>query len=54
MNVPISWLKDYVDLTISIEELAERLTLAGLEVNGIEYIGIPQGQPPEGVNQALS
>ncbi|HEX3049337.1 MAG TPA: phenylalanine--tRNA ligase subunit beta [Aggregatilineaceae bacterium] len=54
MKVPISWLKDYVDLTISIEELAERLTLAGLEVNSIEYIGIPQGQPPEGVNQALS
>jgi phenylalanyl-tRNA synthetase beta chain len=41
MKVPISWLKDYVDLTVSIEELAERLTLAGLEVTDIEYIGIP-------------
>src|SRR5512139_4008081 len=41
MKVPISWLKDYVDLTISIEELAERLTLAGMEVEHIEYYGIP-------------
>ncbi len=35
MKVPISWLKDYVDITISIEELAERLTLAGMEVEHI-------------------
>ncbi len=50
MKVPISWLKDYVDIDISIEELAERLTLAGLEVSSIDYIGIPQGAPPEGIN----
>lgn len=50
MKVPISWLKDYVEIDISIEELAERLTLAGLEVTGVEYIGIPQGEPPEGIN----
>jgi phenylalanyl-tRNA synthetase beta chain len=49
MKVPISWLKDYVDITISVEELAERLTLAGLEVSSIEYIGIPQGEPPENI-----
>ena len=41
MKVPISWLKDYVDITISIEELAERLTLAGMEVEHIEYYGVP-------------
>ncbi|MBI5961000.1 MAG: phenylalanine--tRNA ligase subunit beta [Chloroflexi bacterium] len=54
MKVPISWLKDYVDLTISIEELIERLTLAGMEVASIQYIGIPQGQPPEGSRQPPS
>ena len=32
MKVPISWLKDYVDINIPLEDLAERLTLAGLEV----------------------
>jgi len=41
MKVPISWLKDYVDIILSVEELAERLTLAGLEVGAINYIGLP-------------
>jgi phenylalanyl-tRNA synthetase beta chain len=41
MKVPVNWLKDYVDITISIEELADRLTLAGMEVEHIEYYGIP-------------
>ncbi len=40
MKVPISWLQDYVKITIPVEELAERLTLAGLEVSSIEYIGV--------------
>src|SRR5512139_3669912 len=40
MKVPISWLKDYVDITIPIGELAERLTLAGMEVEHIEYYGV--------------
>jgi phenylalanyl-tRNA synthetase beta chain len=39
MKVPISWLRDYVDITVDIEELAERMTLAGLEVVSIEDIG---------------
>lgn len=41
MRVPISWLKDYVDITLPIPELAETLTLAGLEVEKIDYFGIP-------------
>ena len=41
MKIPISWLKDYVDITLSIGELAERLTLAGMEVEHIEYYGVP-------------
>lgn len=41
MKVPLSWLKDYVDITVPIPELAERLTLAGLEVETIETIGLP-------------
>ncbi len=40
MKVPLSWLKDYVDITLPVDELAERLTLAGLEVENIEYIGV--------------
>ena len=37
MRVPYTWLKDYVDITLSPEELAERLTMAGLEVDRVEY-----------------
>lgn len=43
MLVPISWLKEYVDVNMSVEELAAMLTIAGLEVESIDYIGIPGG-----------
>jgi phenylalanyl-tRNA synthetase beta chain len=43
MKIPISWLKEYVNITLSPEELAERLTLAGLEVGKIDYIGVEGG-----------
>ena len=32
MRVPISWLKDYVDITVPLPDLAHRLTMAGHEV----------------------
>ncbi len=44
MRVPLSWLREYVDITIPVEELAHRLTLAGLEVEAMEYIGVPAGE----------
>jgi phenylalanyl-tRNA synthetase beta chain len=53
MQVPVSWLKEYVDIDIPIELLAERLTLAGLEVGSIHYIGVPQGHV-EGVRWPIS
>ncbi|NPV93412.1 MAG: phenylalanine--tRNA ligase subunit beta [Firmicutes bacterium] len=36
MRVPISWLKEYVDINIPIEELADRLTMVGIAVDKIE------------------
>lgn len=39
MKIPLSWLKDYVDIPLPVEALAQRLTLAGLEVESIERIG---------------
>jgi phenylalanyl-tRNA synthetase beta chain len=39
MKVPLSWLEDYVDIRLTPEDLAERLTLAGLEVASIVRIG---------------
>jgi len=39
MKVPLSWLSDYVDVDLSADALAERLTLLGMEVKGIERWG---------------
>ena len=39
MLVPISWLKEYVDLNLPTQQLADRLTLAGLNVEDIERVG---------------
>ena len=39
MLVPISWLKEYVDLDLPLPQIAERITLAGLEVEAIENTG---------------
>jgi phenylalanyl-tRNA synthetase beta chain len=41
MRVPLSWIKDYVDIDISIEDLAHQLTMAGLEVEEITFVGLP-------------
>lgn len=39
MNVSLNWLKHYVDVNISPEQLAEKLTLSGMAVEGITYLG---------------
>jgi len=41
MKVPLSWLRDYVDLPTQPAELVERLTLAGLESPGLQVFGLP-------------
>lgn len=39
MKVTLNWLKQYVDFNWSPEELAERLTMLGLEVEGVQKLG---------------
>ncbi|NWG22176.1 MAG: phenylalanine--tRNA ligase subunit beta [Chloroflexi bacterium] len=46
MRVPLSWLKEFVDITLPVEELAEKLTRAGLECEGIERIGVAGADLP--------
>jgi len=42
MKIPVSWLGDFLDLDgLPIEEIARKLTLAGLEVSEITYCGLP-------------
>lgn len=46
MKVPLTWLKEFIDIDgIPLEELAHRLTLAGLEVEEIRYVGLPVPDP---------
>jgi phenylalanyl-tRNA synthetase beta chain len=39
MKVTLNWLKQYVDFGWSPEELSERLTMLGIEVEGIQKLG---------------
>lgn len=39
MRVPLKWLKEYTDITLSLDEMAWKITLAGLEVSETQSIG---------------
>ena len=39
MKVSLNWLKDYVDISLSSKELAEKLTMSGNEVGRIDVVG---------------
>lgn len=41
MLVPLSWIKDFVEVDIPLDELAHMITMAGLEVEEIQYVGLP-------------
>lgn len=49
MKIPLSWLKDYIEIDLSIEELASTLTMLGLEVEEVKIIGLPM--PDTGIRQ---
>jgi phenylalanyl-tRNA synthetase beta chain len=44
MKIPLSWLCDFVDIDLELDDLARLLTMAGLEVDEIHLVGrsIPQ------------
>ncbi|MSQ32139.1 MAG: phenylalanine--tRNA ligase subunit beta [Dehalococcoidia bacterium] len=39
MKVPISWLREYIDITLPVKDLAFKLTLSGTEVEAINRTG---------------
>ncbi len=39
MRVPLQWLQEMVDVALPVDELADRLTLGGLEVTAIDRVG---------------
>ncbi|PDW02579.1 phenylalanine--tRNA ligase subunit beta [Candidatus Viridilinea mediisalina] len=46
MKVPLSWLKEFVAVTVTPEELAHRLTFGGLEVAEVRYVGLEGAELP--------
>ena len=47
MRVPVSWLRDYVDLpaTLDVKELADRLTSLGLKLEALKVVGTDVSGP---------
>ena len=41
MKIPLSWLKEFVDIDLPLDKLARLLTMAGLEVDEIRLVGLP-------------
>lgn len=41
MKVPLSWLRDYVDIDLPLHEVARALTMLGLEVDEVRLVGLP-------------
>jgi phenylalanyl-tRNA synthetase beta chain len=39
MRVPLSWLKDFVEIIIPLDDLIHRMIMAGLEVANVDHIG---------------
>ena len=39
MRVSLNWLKEYVDISLSVDDLADHLTMSGLEVEAKEPLG---------------
>ncbi len=47
MKIPLSWLKEYVDFDLSLEDTARALLSVGLEVEDITVVGLPFTPPGE-------
>ncbi|MCR5819895.1 MAG: phenylalanine--tRNA ligase subunit beta [Bacteroidaceae bacterium] len=43
MNISYNWLRDYVDTTLTAQEIADALTSIGLEVDGVEEVQTIKG-----------
>ncbi|MDQ3863539.1 MAG: phenylalanine--tRNA ligase subunit beta, partial [Actinomycetota bacterium] len=44
MRVPLSWLHDYVDFDLSVDELIELISLHTQEGEGVERLGVLDGE----------
>ncbi|MBA2344461.1 MAG: phenylalanine--tRNA ligase subunit beta [Rubrobacter sp.] len=44
MRVPLSWLREYVDFDLSVDELVKAISLHSQEVDGIHRLGVLDGE----------
>ncbi|MGI8865877.1 MAG: phenylalanine--tRNA ligase subunit beta, partial [Rubrobacteraceae bacterium] len=44
MRVPLSWLREYVDFDLSVEEFIELFTLRSQEIDGVYHYGVADGE----------
>ena len=44
MRVPLSWLREYVDFDLTTDELVELISLHSQEVDGVERLGVLDGE----------
>lgn len=54
MKVPLSWLREFVAVDLSPEELSRTLTFGGLEVEGVAYLGIEGAELPWDADKILT
>ncbi len=54
MRVPLSWLKEFVDITLQPDDLAELMTRSGLEVDAVEKIGVDGSELPWDTEKILT
>ena len=54
MKAPFSWLKDYVDIDVTAQELAEKLFSCGFEVEELSYLGAKVSRVVVGEVKALT
>ena len=42
MKISLNWIRDYVQLTASVEEISRAITLLGFEVESVHTTGAPK------------
>ncbi|MCX6055663.1 MAG: phenylalanine--tRNA ligase subunit beta [Chloroflexi bacterium] len=45
MKLPLSWIKEFVEIDLTLADLAHRITMAGMEVEAVTIIGLPMPIP---------
>ncbi len=49
MKILVSWLRDFVEVPVTVRELADALQSCGFEVASVEAVSGPEGAPEDGV-----